>query len=186
MDNGIPTRRLIIGLIALIVAANLLNAVAQPSSGRVDSSAPRWSVQVAQIDPASVNIDPSFLAAIYESSLAEIGKTNQFNHLFRDGDRTARNVPNLLVLKTTVEKFVPGSETQRAVTTVSGATKLTVRIQLCTRKGQVVLERTVTGNVRFMGSNLKATHNLARNVAKTIKNSSLPTPASPQAQGGQL
>jgi hypothetical protein len=29
----------------------------------------------------------------------------------------------------------------------------------------------VQGNVRFFGSNLRATHNLARNVAKVIKKS---------------
>jgi len=80
----------------------------------------------------------------------------------------------LLILKTTVQKYTAGNETQRAVTTVSGATKLTVRSQLCTRDGRVILERTVNGNVRFLGSNLRATHNLARNVAKTIKQSSLP------------
>ena len=58
------------------------------------------------------------------------------------------------------------------MTTVSGATKLTVRSQLVTREGKVVLERTVKGDVRFFGSNLRATHNLARNIAKTIKESS--------------
>jgi hypothetical protein len=78
----------------------------------------------------------------------------------------------LLVLKTTVEKYSAGSETRRAVTTVSGATKLTVRSQLLTREGRVVFARAVNGDVRFFGSNLRATHNLARNIAKTIKNSS--------------
>ena len=77
----------------------------------------------------------------------------------------------MLILKTTVVKYTPGSETQRAVTTVSGATKLTVRSQLLTRDGKIVLERTVNGNVRFFGSNLRATHNLARNIAKVIKQS---------------
>jgi len=72
------------------------------------------------------------------------------------------------------------------VTTVSGATKLTVRSQLCTRGGQVILERTVDGNVRFLGSNLRATHNLARNVAKTIKQSAVPEPSlSVPAQAAQ-
>ena len=70
-----------------------------------------------------------------------------------------------------VVKYAPGSETQRAVTTVSGATKLTVRSQLITRDGKIVLDRTVQGNVRFFGSNLRATHNLARNVAKVIRQS---------------
>ena len=77
----------------------------------------------------------------------------------------------MLILKTMVVKYTPGSETQRAVTTVSGATKLTVWSQLITREGRIVLERTVNGDVRFFGSNLRATHNLARNIAKAIKQS---------------
>jgi hypothetical protein len=60
---------------------------------------------------------------------------------------------------------------------VAGATKLKVRSQLCTREGQVVVERVVDGNVRFFGGNLRATHNLARNVAKAIQQSTLPEPA---------
>src|SRR5205823_14339692 len=60
------------------------------------------------------------------------------------------------LLKTTVQKYTPGSETRRAVTTVGGATKLTVQSQLCRPDGQIILERTVNGNVRFMGSNLRS------------------------------
>lgn len=132
----------------------------------------QWSVQVDKVDPGNLELADSFQIAIYENLLDELNKTKQFQQVFRDGDRKAREVPNLLVLKTTVEKYTPGNETQRAVTTVSGATKLTVRSQLLTREGKVVLERNVNGNVRFFGSNLRATHNLARNIAKTIKQSS--------------
>src|SRR5258708_8618943 len=96
-------------------------------------------------------------------------------------------ITNLMVLKTTVEKYAPGSETRRAVTTVSGATKLTVRSQLLTREGKVVFERTVNGDVRFFGSNLRATHNLANNIAKTIRHSSWSDPGEPTViRTGQL
>jgi hypothetical protein len=71
-------------------------------------------------------------------------------------------------------KYTPGSETRWAVTTVSGSTKLNVRVQLVTREGQVVEEHVVDGNVRFIGGNLRATHNLAHNVAGTLKKSPLP------------
>jgi hypothetical protein len=57
---------------------------------------------------------------------------------------------------------------------VTGATKVKVRNQLCTKDGQVVLERVVDGNVRFFGANLRATHNLARNVANAFKQATLP------------
>lgn len=137
-----------------------------------DASTARWSVQVKKIDAGEINLAPSFQAAIYESLLDELGKSRQFRCVLRDGVH-ASDMDTLLILKTTVEKYTAGSETKRAVTTVAGATKLSVRSQLSTPDGKIILDRSVNGNVRFMGSNLKATHNLARNVANTIKKSSL-------------
>jgi NADH dehydrogenase FAD-containing subunit len=43
--------------------------------------------------------------------------------------RNANDIPSLLILKTIVQNYTPGSETRPAVTTVNGATKLNVRIQ---------------------------------------------------------
>jgi len=94
--------------------------------------------------------------------------------VFRDGDRNANGVHNLLILKTTVESYTPGSEAERAVTSLVGATKLKVLSKLSTQEGQVVLERSVRGNVRFFGGNLRATHNLDHSVAKAIEQSTLP------------
>jgi hypothetical protein len=184
----------LLGLAALIVAmggvySSQMHAQVEPGksfTGSDSSTVPQWSVQVDKVDAKEVNLAPSFQIAIYENLLNELSKTKQFKQVLRDGDRNASDISDLLILKTTVEKYSAGSETKRAVTTVSGATKLTVRSQLCTRDGQTVLERTVDGNVRFIGSNLKATQNLARNVAKTLKQSSLPTTSQAASeQGGQ-
>ena len=154
---------------------------ATKSSGGNGASSTPWSVQVDQVDRGNLNLAYSFQIAIYENLLDELNKTKQFQQVFRDGDLRAGALPNLLVLKTTVEKYTPGSETRRAVTTVSGATKLTVRSQLLTREGRVVFERSVNGNVRFFGSNLRATHNLAHNIAKTIKQSNFSGSGQPTA-----
>ena len=155
-------------------------AAAKSSAGN-GTSAARWSVEVDQVDPGNVDLAYSFQIAIYENLVVELNKTKQFPQVFRDGDLKASEVPNLLVLKTTVEQYTPGSETQRAVTTVSGATKLIVRSQILTREGKVVLERTVNGDVRFFGSNLRATQSLARNIAKTIKQSHVSGSGQPTA-----
>jgi hypothetical protein len=138
-----------------------------------------WSVQVDSVDRGDVGLQPSFGAAIYENLLEELAKTKQFKQLFRDGDRNANDVTSLLTLKTKVQNYTPGSETRRAVTTVNGATKLNVRIQLVTPDGHVVVENVVNGNVRFFGDNLRATHNLAHNIAETLKRSTLPEGAEP-------
>jgi hypothetical protein len=80
------------------------------------------------------------------------------------------------------------SETRRAVTTVNGATKLNVRTQLAIREGHVVLENVVDGNVRFIGGSLRATHNLAHNLAVTLKRSALPEQADliPKQETGKM
>ena len=113
----------------------------EKSSAASSSYATQWSVQVDRVEPGEIQLAYSFQAAIYESLLEELNKTHQFKQVFREGDRKASEVPNLLVLKATVVKYTPGSETRRAVTTFSGATKLTVRIQLVTRDGKTVLDQ---------------------------------------------
>jgi hypothetical protein len=145
-------------------------------------AAEEWSVQVDRIDPGATTLDPSFSDAIYENLLEELPKSKRFKRVFRSGDRNANDAPGVLVLKTLVEKYSPGSETRRAVTTIAGATKLKVRIQLLTRDNRVVLEHTVEGDVRFLGDNLRATNKVAHNAAKILKRSPLPQPATPIAQ----
>jgi hypothetical protein len=132
-----------------------------------------WSVQVDRVDPGATTVDPCFSDAIYENLLQKLSKSKEFKHVFRGGDRNA-NVSGVLVLKTLVEKYSPGSETRRAVTTVTGATKLKVHIQLVTRNGRVVLERAAEGNVRFIGDNLGATNKVANNTVKILKRTTLP------------
>jgi hypothetical protein len=145
---------------ALATSPNLLPA--QASTGP-------WSVQIDRVDPGNVNIEPAFRIAIYENLVDALTKTKQFKEVLRSGNRNIDSRSNLLILKTTIEAYTPGSETRRAVTTLGGATKLSVRSQLCTRDGNVVLETLVDGNVHFFGSNLRATHNLAHNVADKIQ-----------------
>jgi hypothetical protein len=146
-------------------------SAAEKSVGGSSGSGRQWSVQVERIDPGHLDLAHSFQVAIYENLLEELNKTKRFKYVLREGDSNASDIPDLLILKTMVVKYTPGSETQRAVTSVSGATKLTVRSQILTREGRIVLECTVNGNVRFFGSNLRATHSLARNIAKVIRQS---------------
>ena len=177
--------RMLAAVIFVILFTRSTELAAQTAAGKPSNSttAQQWSVQVDKVDAGDVNLEPAFRIAIYENLLDELAKTKQFKQVFRSGDHSANDVSDLLILKTTVQKYTPGSETRRAVTTVSGATKLSVRSQLCTRDGNVVLEKVVDGNVRFLGGNLRATHNLAHNVAIKIKESTLPGPKAAVAKG---
>jgi hypothetical protein len=177
------------GKLHICLAAIVAVAIASPGlvcsqstalkSPGSSGSEKEWSIQVEKVEPGETELAYSFQAATYEGLLEELNKTHRFNRIFREGDRKAADAPNLLVLKTTVVKYTAGNETQRAVTTFSGATKIFVRTQLLTRDGRILLDRTVDGKVRFFGSNLRATHNLARNIAKAIEQS--PRPGSGQA-----
>jgi hypothetical protein len=193
LRSKLRSRAVAVLILLLSVWLYVPTAVAQDSTGGKsgtagrDGDAQQWSVQIDKVAPGDVIIERSFRDAIYENLLEELAKTKQFKQLYRSGDRNAKDVPHLLILKTTVQAYTPGSETRRAVTTVSGATKLNVRIQLLTPEGHQVLEHVVAGNVRFLGSNLRATHNLAHSVAATLKRSMLPETASvvPEQETGK-
>jgi hypothetical protein len=176
MQKNKPTSWIFFVVAAATIAVGFSGRLAGQSQREKSASASsgsgrQWCVQVERIDLGHLDLAHSFQVAIYENLLEELNKTKRFKYVLREGDSNASGIPDLLILKTMVVKYTPGSETQRAVTTVSGATKLTVRSQLLTRDGRIVLESTVNGNVRFFGSNLRATHNLARNIAKVIKQS---------------
>ena len=167
--------------VALLIAVALLVCLPARAAEPKTPTSGQWSVQVIKVDPAGMELAEDFQVAIYENLLDELKKTKRFQQVLRDGNRKAADVADLLILKTTIEKYAPGSETKRAVTTFAGATKLTVRTELSTRDGKVLLDRNINGNVRFLGGNLRATHNLAHNVVNAIKDSTLPDPApSPQ------
>ena len=58
-----------------------------------------------------------------------------------------------------------GSEKMRQVTTVAGATSITLRCEFKDKVGNSLLERDITDKVRFFGGNLKATYDFAKKAA---------------------
>ena len=112
---------------------------------------------------------PEFRVAIYENLIDEVGKTGKFQHEYRSGDRSAAGAPDLLIMHTQVESFKQGSQKQREVTTVAGATTIKTSVLVVTRDGRTVANREVEGKVRFFGENLNATNDFAKNVAEMIR-----------------
>lgn len=171
-----------IGMVAALALVVLTLLPASAAAAKAETGQ-AWSIQVDEVQLGDVNLPSDFRMAIYEELVQELTKQKQFSQVYRAGDKNAAGASNLLILKTTMRKFSAGNETERAVTTVAGATKLNVRSQLFTRDGKLVLEYFVDGNVRFMGSNMHATHVLAHNVAITLKRSTLPEPGAASAAG---
>jgi hypothetical protein len=80
-------------------------------------------------------------------------------------DKNAGNAADLITLECTVVKFKKGNETLRQVTTVAGATSMTLRCEFMDKDGNSLLTRDITGKVRFFGGNLKATYDFAKKTA---------------------
>jgi hypothetical protein len=164
-------RALLAGALMFTLLAGVCASSQEKPATKTTATATPWAIEVEPVSAEEGKLPPDFAMAIYENLVADIEKTNKFQQVFRSGDRRATDVPNLLILTTKLEKFERGSETKRAVTTVGGATKVSVRVQLATRDSQTKLDKTAQGTVRLFGGNLNATQNLAKNIANLINQS---------------
>ena len=188
-------------LVALILALSGLHLLVlvpfaravSPAEGKNDGS-PQWSLRIDRVDTGDVSLDPSFESVLHKNLIRELARTKHFKQVLFSEDRSAGDVPELLILKMTVQEDAPDSATRRATlgdagalgvvaegflrlcrwSAVSGVNKLNARIQIYTRQGELVLDNVVEGDVGFTGDNSRAIHNLARNVAVTLKRSTLP------------
>ena len=125
-------------------------------------------LKVQMIQSDEIKLPAEFQVALYENLIQQLGKRASFLHVYRDGDHDAANVPELLVLHTTVRGFKQGSEEKRQVTTVTGATSITIHCRFADNQGNVLLEEDVNGKVRFFGDNLKATYDFAKKAAGVV------------------
>ena len=184
-------------LILSAVQLQLCFPAAGAESERKNGGQQQWSLRVDKVDTGDVSLDPSFESALHKSLLRELAKTKRFRQVLFNGDRSARDVPDLLILKMTVQEYAPDGETRRATlgdagvlgvvaegflrfcgwSAGGGVNKLNARIQLYTREGRLVLNNVVEGDVGFNGDNSRAAHNLAHNVADTLMRSTLPDTA---------
>ena len=147
-------------LLALCFAGQLCAQAKQPA--KLKASA----IQVKMIPSDELMLPEEFQVALYENLISQLRKEAVFQHVYRDGDQTANNSDNLITLECTVVKFKKGNEMLRQVTTIVGATSMTLRCEFRNRDGNLLLARDLTGKVRFFGGNLKATSDFAKKAAK--------------------
>jgi hypothetical protein len=127
------------------------------------------AIQIEPVEAGNVWIPTEFRAAIYEYLVTRVRESGKFQQVFRSGDHMAASVRDLVTLHTTVEKFKQGSQMQREITTVLGSTNVGVDAWVTDRDGRVFLSDRVQGKVRFFGENLGATNDLAKRIAKRLK-----------------
>ena len=127
------------------------------------------AIQIEPIEAGDVDIPPEFRFAIYERLIEHVSKDGTFQKVYRSGDREAANARDLVILRTTVGKFKEGSQMRRELTTVSGGTTVDVTTTVAGRDGRVLLTSDLSGKVRFFGENLRVTNDLAKRIAKLLK-----------------
>jgi len=161
--------------VVLLLAISMLclsPAAAAPEQQQSAQKLSASAIQVIRTQPSEgLTIPEDFRAATYEHLIDELEKTKKFQKVYRDGDRTAASVPDLVTVKLTPEAFKEGSQKKREVTTVSGATSLKINVQFVSKDGKVLLEKSVEGKVRFFGENLGATKDFAKKVAAAVNES---------------
>ena len=123
-------------------------------------------VQVKMIRSDEITLPAEFQVSLYENLIDQLQKRAVFQRVYRDGDQAANNGDDLITLQCSLMKFKKGSETLRQVTTLAGATSMTLRCHFMDKAGNSVLVRDITGKVRFLGGNLKATYDFAKKAAK--------------------
>jgi hypothetical protein len=161
---------------ALALALSILPSqlVAATKAEAQNQGAQKWSIEVNSVDSADVNPDPDFAAAIYENLLEELAKTKEFKQLLREGNHSMDEVPDILVLKTTVQKYNSGNQRRGGLTAPAEATKLNAHIQLFAPDNRLVLDQVVVDSVRLTDTRWRTAHNLARAIASTLNKATLP------------
>jgi hypothetical protein len=155
--------------LTFVVVALLFAASASWAQDKNQQKISASAIQIIPVHSDEVKIPAEFQMALYEHAIEEIQKTGKFQHVYRDGDKAAADTPDLITLRGNVTGFKQGSECKRQVTTVAGATSITIHCQFVDKSGKVVLERDITGKVRFMGGNLRATYDFAKKGAKVVQ-----------------
>jgi hypothetical protein len=122
-------------------------------------------IVVEMVQSDEIKLPAEFQVALYENLVRQLQKKGGFENVYRDGDRNATEHPGTIVLHSVVKGFKQGSQRARQVTTVAGATSITVHCRFTDANGHTLLERDIKGKVRFFGDNLKATYDFAKKAA---------------------
>ena len=147
-----------------------------PEGKRARLSASAITVMMVQSD--EIKLPAEFQVALFEHLVGQLSKKSGIRGVYREGDRTSPKAPNAVILHSTVRGFKQGSEMARQVTTVAGATSISVHCEFTDPDGKLLLARDIKGNVRFFGGNLNATNDFAKKAANLVRQNFAPATGS--------
>lgn len=160
MTRGVAQRAACALIVAFVMAAPLCTQ--EKNQAKLKASA----IQVKMIESDEIKLPAEFQVSLYENLIQQLQQKGGFKQVYREGDRNAANAGDLVILRSTVRGFKEGSERMRQVTTVAGATSINVHCEFADKNGKVLLERDISGQVRFFGANLRATYDFAKKTAQ--------------------
>lgn len=174
--NRASTRLTLLASVFALLLGGAISAFARPqaSAATQTPAAPLTplkvsAIQIDQIQAEDIKLPAEFQMAMYEHVIEQVAKTKRFEHVYRDGDHHAADVPDLITLRCTVTGFKKGSAEARQVTTVAGATSVTVHLEFVGKNGQTLFANDVKGKVRFFGENMRATFDFGKKVAAVVR-----------------
>jgi hypothetical protein len=159
---------------ALLAGAMAFTALALRAQEKPPVKMKAAAIRVAMIESNEIKLPAEFQVALYEDLIQQLQKKGAF-HIYRDGDRNSESAADLVTLRTTVLGFKQGSEELRQVTTVAGATSIKLHCAFSDKDGKTLLERDISGNVRFFGGNLRATLDFAKKTAQLARDNFSPS-----------
>lgn len=151
-------------LFVVLLAACSVASAETPTKPKLSASA----IQIAMVEAGDIQIPAEFRYAVYERLVGRVRTSGVFKNVYRMGDHTADGIPDLVTLHTKVESFKEGSQTERELVTVLGATKVEITATVIARDGKSLMDQKITGRVRFFGENLGVTNDLAKRITKLV------------------
>jgi hypothetical protein len=164
-------RRMVCSLLITMLFAGWVLRAQEKQPAKLKASA----IKVTMVESDEIKLPAEFQVSLYEDLIQQLQKTGGFQHVYRDGDRNAADAADLVILNSMVRGFKEGSERLRQVTTVAGATSISVHCAFTNKDGKLLLERDIHGNVRFFGGNLRATFDFAKKAAQVAHESFSPS-----------
>jgi hypothetical protein len=149
----------------LLLASTFLSATASHAADAKPEKIKTSGIKVAMIQTDDIKLPAEFQVSLYENLIEQLQQKSGLQHIYREGDRNADRVPDLVILHSTVQAFKQGSEEERNVTTVAGATSIKIHCVFTDKGGKSLAEGDITGKVWFLGGNLRATFDFAKKAA---------------------
>lgn len=152
-------------------------AVAQITSPTSLAALSSAHIQIEPPEAGALSVPAEYLFTGYERLIERVRHDGEFQKVFRSGDREAKELPDLVILRTKVSRFKEGNQLLRELLDLFGWTSLDVTATIEGRDGNVLLSQSLSGRVHFFGENLGVTNDLAKHVAKLLREKFPPAPA---------